>query len=89
MSALTDAIAERKCDEFIELSTKIWQAGLCWPGETAFANALADFLPGDNGAIWPVRPSQMSPADAFEYIEARFGPLFVGFAKAQPAFTVH
>jgi hypothetical protein len=85
----TDAAAEAKCAEFIELSTKIWQAGLTWPGESSFASALGDFLPDAAGGIWPKRPSQMSPADAFEYIERRLGPLFAGFAKAQPAFTVH
>ncbi len=89
MSAITDAIAEAKCDEFCELATKICQAGLTWPGESSFANALNDFLPGDNGALWPQRPSGMSPAVAFAYIEHRFGSLFVGFAKTKPEFTVH
>jgi hypothetical protein len=86
---VVDAAVDAKCEEFTELATKIWQAGLCWPGESPFANALNDFLPGDNGALWPQRPSEMSPAAAFAYIEHRFGLLFAGFAKTKSQFTVH
>jgi hypothetical protein len=83
------AVAEARCREFVELATKIWQAGLTWPGESSFANALNDFLPGDNGAIWPVRPSQMTPDDAVAYFESRLGPLFASFVKTKSQFTVH
>jgi hypothetical protein len=89
MDPIREAAVEAKCDEFCELATKIVQAGFLWPGESSFANALNDFLPGDNGALWPVRPSQMTPADALAYIERRFGSLFAGFAKTKPEFTVH
>jgi hypothetical protein len=86
---VAEAAIDAKCAEFTELATKIWQAGLTWPGESSFANALNDFLPGDDGAFWPVPPSQMSPADAFAYIERRFGALFAGFARTKNQFTVH
>ncbi len=83
------AAVEAKCAEFVELATKIWHAGLLWPGESPFAHALNDFLPGDGDTFWPVRPSQMTPLDAFAYIEHRFGSLFAGFAKTKHQFTVH
>ena len=86
---VAEAAIDAKCEEFVELATKIRDAGLSWPGESSLANALNDFLPGDNGEIWPQRPSEMNPADAFAYIEHRLGSLFAGFAKTKPAFTVH
>jgi len=89
MDPIAAAAADAKCREFVELANKILEAGLTWPGESLFAGQLDDFLPGDSDAFWPMRPSQMTPGDAFTYIEHRLGPLFASFAKTNPAFTVH
>ena len=82
------AAADAKCREFVEVINKILDA---FPpsASSPFTDQLNDFVPGIDGTIWRKRPSQMSPADIVEYIEARFGPLFVGFVRSRPQFWVH
>ena len=83
------AAAEAKCREFCVVVSKILDAGFAQPGRSPLVNQLDDFVPDVDGKIWPKRPSAMSPADIVEYIEARFGPLFVGFVRSRPQFWVH
>jgi hypothetical protein len=68
---------------------KLLDAGFSQPSSSPFADALADFVTDADGNFWPKPPGQMSAADIFEYIEHRFGRLFVGFCKSRSVFTTH
>jgi hypothetical protein len=81
-------IADTECAEFVAVFNKLVDAGFA--SGNPFLDALGDFLPdATDKEFWSKRPSRMSVADIFEYVEARFGPWFVGFCKSRPEFTVH
>jgi hypothetical protein len=79
-------VAARQADAKIKVFTieinELVYAGFADQCDPAFS------ITDNDGRAWPKAPSQMNPADIFEYIEHRFGPLFLGFIKDRSDFTV-
>jgi hypothetical protein len=42
-----------------------------------------------DGEFWPRAPHEMSAGDIYEYVEHRFGPLFVGYLRTRTDLTEH
>jgi hypothetical protein len=78
------ATADAKCREFVEVINQIRDAGL-YETNRPFPDCVFDA----DGKLWPIPPTRMTVGDIFEYVEHRFGSLFVGFCKSRDDFTVH
>jgi hypothetical protein len=81
--------AVRKNDKaamFEYLVNEIIEAGIPAPGD--LQNPFFVLFDAD-GQRWGKLPYQMSAADILEYVDNRFGPLFVGFIKDRAEFTTH
>jgi hypothetical protein len=83
MSAITDAIAEAKCDRFCR--------DLDYIIDTFSADCpmRADVVLDADGKPWPVPPSQMGVGDILHFVHHVYGPLFLGFCRRFDVLRVH
>jgi hypothetical protein len=42
-----------------------------------------------DGKPWPLRPDQMTVGDILAFVHHKYGPLFLGFCRSFPEFTIH
>jgi hypothetical protein len=75
-----------KAAMFEYLVNEIIEAGIPPPGD--LQNPFFVLFDAD-GQRWGKLPHQMSAADILEFVDNRFGAVFVGFCKTFPELTTH
>jgi hypothetical protein len=75
----SDRRVEAKCADFEVLAWEIMYAGLASPPDILTNPFLT--LHDNAGQLWKKQAQQMNAADVVEFIDHRYGPLYVQFLR--------